>query len=358
METKITIRDVAEKAGVSISSVHIALNGKKGVSEETRKHICKVARELGYHPNEYASSLKRKHQNILIMLPGVEGNNQYFFPPMWQGIHDYIKGHYANLGFAELPYADTESDRQRAAEKAHGLISAERVDGILTAGHVDLLTAHDQELMRERHIPVVYVNSEPDAKDYLCCVEPYYDAIGRTMAELITERIEPYGSIFLLAGNPRYKSHSRIVDGFDAYLNENNITNMVYKDHSWTIDNANYVHILREVMRPDIAACAAVYSQGTILLGKALEESGKTDLFAVGSDLSAETVDRVRRRVFNNVIQKNPYAQGYLGIRILAEHLVSGKDPDAQQIYVGADVVFRSNLSLYEKADYGQMIFY
>ena len=350
METKITIRDVAEKAGVSISSVHIALNGKKGVSEETRKHICKVARELGYHPNEYASSLKRKHQNILVMLPGVEGNNQYFFPPMWQGIHDYIKGHYANLGFAELPYADTESDRQRAAEKAHGLIRAERVDGILTAGHVDLLTAHDQELMRERHIPVVYVNSEPDAKDYLCCVEPYYDAIGRTMAELITERIEPYGSIFLLAGNPRYKSHSRIVDGFDAY--------MVYKDHSWTIDNANYVHILREVMRPDIAACAAVYSQGTILLGKALEESGKTDLFAVGSDLSAETVDRVRRRVFNNVIQKNPYAQGYLGIRILAEHLVSGKDPDAQQIYVGADVVFRSNLSLYEKADYGQMIFY
>ena len=44
---KITIRDVADKAGVSISTVHQALNGKKGVGEETRKRIQAVADELG-----------------------------------------------------------------------------------------------------------------------------------------------------------------------------------------------------------------------------------------------------------------------------------------------------------------------
>ena len=65
-----TIRDVAEAAGVSISSVHIALSGKKGVSESTRALIKEVAERLGYQPNENAASLKRKRQKILIVLPG------------------------------------------------------------------------------------------------------------------------------------------------------------------------------------------------------------------------------------------------------------------------------------------------
>ena len=71
MSRKITIRDVAEKAGVSISSVHLALNGKRGVSEETRKEIKRVAEELGYHPNVIASTLKRKSGCIAILVPDV-----------------------------------------------------------------------------------------------------------------------------------------------------------------------------------------------------------------------------------------------------------------------------------------------
>ena len=39
MNKKITIRDVAQAAGVSISTVHQALNDKPGVSEVTREHI-------------------------------------------------------------------------------------------------------------------------------------------------------------------------------------------------------------------------------------------------------------------------------------------------------------------------------
>ena len=38
-----TIRDVAEAAGVSISTVHQALNGKSGVSQATREKICHLA---------------------------------------------------------------------------------------------------------------------------------------------------------------------------------------------------------------------------------------------------------------------------------------------------------------------------
>jgi LacI family transcriptional regulator len=45
---KITIKDIAEKAGVSAAAVSLAINNKTGVSEETRERVMSVARELGY----------------------------------------------------------------------------------------------------------------------------------------------------------------------------------------------------------------------------------------------------------------------------------------------------------------------
>lgn len=72
MDKKVTIRDVAEKAGVSISSVHLALCGKAGVSDETRVRVRNAAQELGYTPNASASSLKRGARRIAILVPDGE----------------------------------------------------------------------------------------------------------------------------------------------------------------------------------------------------------------------------------------------------------------------------------------------
>ena len=66
MNKKITIRDVAQAAGVSISTVHQALNDKPGVSDATREHIRMIADNLGYRPNKMASGLKRRTQHISI----------------------------------------------------------------------------------------------------------------------------------------------------------------------------------------------------------------------------------------------------------------------------------------------------
>lgn len=351
MSRKITIRDVAEKAGVSISSVHLALNGKRGVSEETRKEIKRVAEELGYHPNVIASTLKRKSGCIAILVPDVMDNNRYYYPPIWKGIRGYIDQDIAGLEFLEFPYND--STARETEGKLSKLLHAHEINGLLTVGHENVLTEEDWRLIEEQDIKVVFISSVEPNRKRLTSVEPSYEIIGRTMAELITSRIEPYGSIFLCAGNPKYLAHSRVVRGFDAYLEENNIPNLVYKDYSWTIDESNYLHILREISRQDVAACAAVHSQGTILIGRALEESGKAgNMIAVGSDISEETTRRIEAGTLTYVIQKNPYAQSYLGLQALADYFMAGKTPKKQTIYVGSEVVLKSNLIMYEDGSY------
>jgi len=55
--SRITIADIAERAGVSIGAVSFALNGRKGVSEDTRERVRRVAEEMGWAPTRAARAL-------------------------------------------------------------------------------------------------------------------------------------------------------------------------------------------------------------------------------------------------------------------------------------------------------------
>lgn len=59
------IKDIAKHAGVSISTVSYALNGSPKVTEETRKKILAIAKELNYIPNAAARNLKKKETKII-----------------------------------------------------------------------------------------------------------------------------------------------------------------------------------------------------------------------------------------------------------------------------------------------------
>ncbi len=61
-----TIRDVAERAGVSVTTVTNVLHGRGGrFSEETRARVLQAVEELGYRPNQIARSLVRRRSNTL-----------------------------------------------------------------------------------------------------------------------------------------------------------------------------------------------------------------------------------------------------------------------------------------------------
>ena len=59
------IKEIAKKAGVSISTVSYALNGSPKVTEATRARIQAIADELDYVPNMAARTLKRQQTNII-----------------------------------------------------------------------------------------------------------------------------------------------------------------------------------------------------------------------------------------------------------------------------------------------------
>ena len=63
-----SIKDIAKICGVSVATVSKALNDKKDIGEETKKHIKEVAKEQGYFPQYYARAIRmNKSFNIGVL---------------------------------------------------------------------------------------------------------------------------------------------------------------------------------------------------------------------------------------------------------------------------------------------------
>lgn len=58
LKNKVTMKDIANRLGVSSVTISKALNDKEGVSEELKEKIKKVANEMGYRYNTLAKSMK------------------------------------------------------------------------------------------------------------------------------------------------------------------------------------------------------------------------------------------------------------------------------------------------------------
>ncbi len=67
---RVTLREVADKAGVTPSIVSRVLNGKPEVrvAEETRARILEAARELDYRPDPYAQALQSGESSTIILV--------------------------------------------------------------------------------------------------------------------------------------------------------------------------------------------------------------------------------------------------------------------------------------------------
>lgn len=70
-----TIKHVAQRAGVSVSTVSHALSGKRPVSDETRARIFQAIAELGYQPSIYAQSLVTGRSRTIGILFPLEGSS-------------------------------------------------------------------------------------------------------------------------------------------------------------------------------------------------------------------------------------------------------------------------------------------
>jgi DNA-binding LacI/PurR family transcriptional regulator len=146
MSSRPTIRDVAEAAGVSVSTVSRVLSRPEMFRESTRQRVQAAAAALNYSPSRHAASLSTgKTANIGLVIPNLTNP---LFPEMVQAAQHRA----GDAGFAAL-LADSDDDADREQKLIHAL--AKDVDGIIDFS--SLLPA-DQLHATAALRPMVFVN--------------------------------------------------------------------------------------------------------------------------------------------------------------------------------------------------------
>ncbi|MBO4769499.1 MAG: LacI family DNA-binding transcriptional regulator [Clostridia bacterium] len=90
----VTLKDIANKAGITPASASLALNGKRGVSEETRERVRRIADEMEYVPNANAQNLARRSTRCVgLILPDLSN-------PFFACFAEFVNRHLENIGYS------------------------------------------------------------------------------------------------------------------------------------------------------------------------------------------------------------------------------------------------------------------
>lgn len=151
---KVTIYEVAKKAGVSISTASKALNDRKDVGDDTKKKIREIAKALNYEPSHFARALAmRKTENIGVLTVRYYGTPMLtnpFYSRIIEGIEEQLINSNLNL------LTNVLRKEQVEAFEIPKMVKEKNVDGLILLGY---MPEDYVELVAGRGLPVVAVDT-------------------------------------------------------------------------------------------------------------------------------------------------------------------------------------------------------
>ena len=150
MSSKVRLKDISERLGVSIVTVSNALSGKKGVSPAVRKRIVQTAREMGFDFAKYKDrSVPGKSISVLMPAECVNAGTSFYWELYQKAAREISK----NEGFTILELVRREDEEQSRIPS--GVLENEN-DAVLLIGGFG---KRYMKLLREKiHVPMVLLD--------------------------------------------------------------------------------------------------------------------------------------------------------------------------------------------------------
>lgn len=342
---KVTIKEIAERAGVHRATVDKVLHNRVGVSDEVRMKVQRIIKEMGYTPNPAGRVLQKQgnRYHIEAILLEVDA-----LPFLKKGIEKGIRN---QVGFdIEVTYSTCKSqDAERQKEFINNAIAA-RADGIIISPiNAEIIRkAIDRAL--DAGIAVVATNSDIDGSKRNCCVG--MDCIrgariaGRMMGLFLGGR----GKIAVVTSAVASENNSYYVQ-----IRENEFADFINKEYPdmkivTTVDSFEDPQITYEKtvqLLQDYKDLQGIYITcgGASQVGRALEESGRAkDIRVISYEDYPEIVELIRKDVIDCTLAGDIQQQGEIPVQIIMDYLVFGKNPEQPQINTDIRVLVKESL--------------
>lgn len=274
-----SMREVAQLAGVAISSVSRVLSGHPDVSQEMRSRVLDAVARLDYEPDFLAQSLRRgQTRSVGFVLADISN-------PL---MADIVMGAEAVLRAAGYSLILMNSENDPSLDAAHvRFFQSRRVDGMILSLASESYPS-TVAVIQATQVPVVFVDRELPAaprasavvNDHATGMEAalrYLVGLGHARIALIT------GALETLPGRERLNAMRRVIDGYDGAVEG------IYMPGSFSSQHGEMA--TRQLLaRPD-RPTAIVAGGNQLLIGclQVLQEAGLN----VGADVSLVTCDDV-----------------------------------------------------------------
>ncbi|MCI8854090.1 MAG: LacI family transcriptional regulator [Lachnospiraceae bacterium] len=346
IEKRITIKELAERTGVSVGTVHCAIHGKKGVSEKTREMILQEARRCNFQLNENASLLRRGAQNVAVVLPKAQGEERYYFRGIWEGIRkeaDNLQGNPLNFQYVESEYSLDEISQELMDLYDREI---ESIQGLITVSDDKDASAWARRFGR-LGIPTVLISSYKKEESYVNSVKVDHEKAGKLAGEFLYYALQgKKGKILFLTGSNRIFSNTRYMGAFQKYMEEYcPEKELICVPGFGKEEIEKRVRIVLEKEKP--LAAFACNARNTIHLCKLVEEyPDLSGMLMVGTDVFRELVPYFENGILTASIYQYNREQGAKAVEILY-HQICGKTRDVCEEELPIGLVMKYNYESY-----------
>jgi len=341
-----TIKEIAEKAGVSIGTVDRVIHNRGYVSKKAEASVKQTIEELNYTPNIFARQLKLSQTFTFgVLMPEFKQDCRY-----WQIPDIGIDKAQKELDSHRIQIRYFQYDRyshmsfSRACEE---VLTAE-IDGLLLAPVISSI-AKEFILKLPESIPYVFFDSIiPESNCISSIVQDSYlsgQLAGRLMHLLCNEP----GKVVIVRVLPEDFHIDERVKGFQSFFTQYPQFKLITYDAQCHGDEDHFNTLISKIVDENEDLKGIFISNAlTYYIAHILEKKGiKRKIFIIGYDLLNQNIEYLKKGMIDFLISQQSEMQGYQGIYTLFRRIVLNESVP-KKIMMPIDIIAKENVDYYQ----------
>lgn len=351
MADKIRIKDIAERAGVSVGTVDRVLHNRPNVSKPAREKVEKALKEMNYQPNMYASALAyNKSYTFFLLIPKHE--SEAYWEEIEEGARkceDSRRDFHINLEIRFYERSSEESFRQQGQE-----ILEVAPEGVVVVPSSLDVTREFTDQLHVKNIPFILLDSYmPDLRPLSFFGQDSFCS-GFFAAKMLMMIASKEKEVMLMRQTKDGRVVSKQQDnrevGFRHYMHDHfpNVK-IIYLDLPLNGTRAEYIKQLEKYFstHPQTHHCITMTSKAHIV-GDFLLKTNRRDVQIMGYDMVEKNARCLREGSISFLIAQHAYMQGYSCVEALFRAIVLKKKVPPVN-YMPIELLMKENVDFYRR---------
>lgn len=347
-QKKITIKDIAKKAGLSAGTVDRVLHNRGEVSEKSKEKIKKTLEELHYEPNLIASSLSAKRIfKFITLIPSFNPGD--YWEEVDKGI-DRITADIAKFNvFVEKRYFN-QFDAQSFFTAIEELEETE-CHGVMFSPILRDKSINFTQKMKQRQIPVVFIDSQIENADFLAYFgQPSFQS-GYVGAKSLMLQVKDNQNVLLFRtlrkGFIGANQTLQRQEGFLSFLSEYRPNVSVINVELQAGNPEMNELLMRQAFdeRNNVGA-AVIFNSTAYNIASFIEQSNIHDVVLLGYDALERNVHYLKQGQISMLIAQRPQSQSYNALKALFNFVVLKQSVNHIN-YMPIDLLYKENVDFY-----------